>query len=73
MIPSGLIGHHYLNERNKMIELVKWAMMYSSGAYVVPEKNAVPYLFNTRREALHETSKFVDAKPVKVTISIEQD
>ena len=56
-----------------MIELVKWAMIYSSGAYVVPEKNAVPYLFNTRREALHETSKFVDAKPVKVTITIAQD
>ena len=48
-------------------------MIYSSGAYVVPEKNALPYLFNTRREALHETSKFIDAKPIKVTILIEQE
>lgn len=70
--PSGPIGHHYLNERNKMT-LNKWLIKYTSGAYVTPANGDVPYIFNTRREALHESGKYFDAAPVAIIITIDEE
>jgi hypothetical protein len=70
--PSGRIGRPYLNERNKMT-LNKWIIKYSSGAYVTPANGDIPLIFNTRREALHESGKYFDAAPCAVTFSIEEE
>ena len=70
--PSGLIGHPYLNERNQMI-FVKWIIKYNSGAYVTPLNGDIPLIFNTRREALHESGRYFDAEPCAVTVSIEEE
>lgn len=45
---------------------------YTSGVYVTPANGDVPYIFNTRREALHDSGKFFDAAPVEVVITIEE-
>ena len=46
---------------------------YSSGTYLTPANGDVPYIFNTRREALHESGKYFDAAPCAVTVSIEEE
>lgn len=52
--------------------LNKWMIKYTSGVYVTPANGDVPYIFNTRREALHDSGKFFDAAPVEVVITIEE-
>lgn len=52
--------------------LNKWMIKYTSGVYVTPSNGDVPYIFNTRREALHDSGKFFDAAPVEVVITIEE-
>jgi hypothetical protein len=53
--------------------LNKWIIKYSSGAYVIPANGDIPFIFNTRREALHESGKYFDAAPVGVVIIIEEE
>lgn len=53
--------------------LNKWMIKYGSGAYVTPANGDIPYIFNTRREALHESGKYFDAAPVGVVITIEEE
>ena len=52
--------------------LNKWMIKYTSGVYVTPANGDVPYIFNTRREALHASGKFFDAAPVGVVITVEE-
>ena len=52
---------------------VKWIIKYNSGAYVTPANGDIPLIFNTRREALHESGKYFDAAPCAVTVSIEEE
>lgn len=53
--------------------LIKWIIKYTSGAYVTPLNGDIPFIFNTRREALHESGKYFDAEPCAVTVSIEEE
>ena len=53
--------------------LNKWLIKYTSGAYVTPANGDIPLIFNTRREALHESGKYFDAEPCAVTVSIEEE
>ena len=53
--------------------LNKWIIKYSSGAYVTPANGDTPLIFNTRREALHESGKYFVAAPVGVVITIEEE
>ena len=53
--------------------LNKWLIKYTSGAYVTPANGDVPYIFNTRREALHESGKYFDAAPVAIVITIAEE
>lgn len=38
---------------------------------MIPADGDLPLIFNTRREALHESGKYFDAEPCAVTIIIE--
>ena len=53
--------------------LNKWLIKYTSGAYVTPANGDTPFIFNTRREALHESGKYFDAAPVAIIITIEEE